>query len=172
MLQLIFGVFLVLHGLVHLLYFGQSARRFELRPDMTWPDGSWALSAMLGDGATRTLAAVLLGLIALCLVAGGIGIAFKQGWSSPLVLGAACSWQQGECSLDDFQKRFDWAFYRNHSDLFMKVIRRLEGVNELLRKSGFPEADNSLAWIQPFSKSGAAATGKLIVPPWLQRQKG
>lgn len=89
MLNIIVGVIVALHGLVHLLYAGQSLKKLELAPGMTWPDGSWALSAMLGDGATRTLAAVLLGLIALCLVAGGMGIAFKQGWSSPLVLGAA-----------------------------------------------------------------------------------
>ncbi len=36
MLQFIFSVFLMLHGLVHLLYFGQSARRFELKPGLTW----------------------------------------------------------------------------------------------------------------------------------------
>jgi hypothetical protein len=42
------GIFLVLHGLVHLLYFGQSARYFELKPGMTWPDGAWAFSRLLG----------------------------------------------------------------------------------------------------------------------------
>jgi hypothetical protein len=34
MSRIIFGVFIVLHGLVHLLYFGQSARYFELQPEM------------------------------------------------------------------------------------------------------------------------------------------
>jgi hypothetical protein len=29
---IIFGVFIVLHGLIHLLYFGQSRRLFELQP--------------------------------------------------------------------------------------------------------------------------------------------
>ena len=50
MATVIFGVFLMLHGLVHLLYLGQSQRFFELQPGMTWPDGpgrsrdSWAMA--------------------------------------------------------------------------------------------------------------------------------
>ena len=36
-MRFVFGVFIVLHGLVHLLYFGQSARYFELKPGMVWP---------------------------------------------------------------------------------------------------------------------------------------
>jgi hypothetical protein len=91
MLNIIVGVIVALHGLVHLLYAGQSLRKLELVPGMTWPDGSWALSTLLGDAATRTLAAVVLTLIGLCLAAGGIGIAFNKGWSPPLVVGAAAS---------------------------------------------------------------------------------
>jgi hypothetical protein len=34
-----FDVFIVLHGLVHLLYFGQSTRLFVLRPVRVWSDG-------------------------------------------------------------------------------------------------------------------------------------
>ena len=49
MLAIIMGIFFVLHGLVHLLYAGQSRRLFELRPKMVWPDGSWAFSQLLGD---------------------------------------------------------------------------------------------------------------------------
>ena len=43
MLRFILSVFIVLHGLVHLLYFGQSRRLFELQPGMAWPE-SWRLS--------------------------------------------------------------------------------------------------------------------------------
>lgn len=58
MIKIIAGVFLVLHGLIHLLYFGQSARLLELQSGMIWPDGSWIFSKLLGDNGTRTLAAV------------------------------------------------------------------------------------------------------------------
>ena len=64
MIRIIFSVFIVLHGLVHLLYFGQSARYFELQPGMVWPDGSWALSRFVGDATTRNLASNLLILAA------------------------------------------------------------------------------------------------------------
>jgi hypothetical protein len=43
-MTLVLGLFLILHGLVHLLYLGQSARLFELRSGMVWPDHSWAFA--------------------------------------------------------------------------------------------------------------------------------
>jgi hypothetical protein len=89
MLRFIVGVFLVLHGLVHLLYFGQSRRLFELQPGMGWPDGSWAFSKLLGEGATRWLASISCVLAAIGFVAGGIGIFLGQAWWRPLVVGSA-----------------------------------------------------------------------------------
>jgi hypothetical protein len=89
MLRFIVGAFIVLHGLVHLLYSGQSQRLFELQPGMVWPDGSWAFSKLLGEGATRVLASVACVLAALGFVAGGIAIFLGQSWWRPLVIGAA-----------------------------------------------------------------------------------
>jgi hypothetical protein len=89
MLRLVIGVFMVLHGLVHLLYAGHSRRLFELRPDMAWPDGSWAFSKLLGESATRTLASVLYLLATIGFVAGGIGVLAQQGWWRPAVVGSA-----------------------------------------------------------------------------------
>ncbi len=86
---LIIGVFMVLHGLVHLLYFGQSGRLFELQPGMVWPDGAWAFSKLLGNEVTRTLASVACVLAAIAFVAGGAGIFVKQAWWRPVVVGAA-----------------------------------------------------------------------------------
>jgi uncharacterized membrane protein YphA (DoxX/SURF4 family) len=88
-MRVLFGIFVLLHGLVHLLYFGQSARLFELKPGMAWPDGSWAFSRLLGDEAARALASVLLILAALALVAGGIGVLAGQAWRRPVIVGAA-----------------------------------------------------------------------------------
>jgi hypothetical protein len=89
MISILFGIFFVLHGLVHLLYFGQSARYFELQPGMVWPDGSWMFSRLLGDGTTRNLASALLVLAAVVFVAGGIGIFARQAWWRPVILAAA-----------------------------------------------------------------------------------
>ena len=63
-------VFLVLHGLVHLLYLGQALKVFQLQPGLTWPAGSWLFSKPIGDSATRTLASVLCVVAALAFVGG------------------------------------------------------------------------------------------------------
>jgi hypothetical protein len=89
MLPFIFGVFLVLHGLVHLLYLGQSARRFELKPGLTWPDGSWVFAKPLGDATTRTLASSVCLIAGIGFVAGGAGVLFGLTWWRPLIVAAA-----------------------------------------------------------------------------------
>lgn len=89
MLRYIVGVFIVLHGLVHLLYFGQSQRLFELQPGMVWPDGSWLFSRLLGNGASRSLASIACLLAALGFVAGGTAILLGQSWWRPVVVAAA-----------------------------------------------------------------------------------
>ena len=89
MLRFIFGVFIVLHGLIHLFYFGQSRRLFELQPGMVWPDGSWAFSKLLGNEATRLLASISCVLAAIGFVAGGIGLLVEQAWWRPVVVGSA-----------------------------------------------------------------------------------
>jgi hypothetical protein len=89
MLRFIIGVFIALHGLVHLLYFGQSWRLFELQPGMVWPEGSWAFSKLLGDEATRLLASISCVLAAISFVAGGTGILVRQAWWRPAVVGSA-----------------------------------------------------------------------------------
>ncbi|MGD8597783.1 MAG: hypothetical protein PVJ26_12230 [Anaerolineae bacterium] len=89
MLRFVVGIFIVLHGLVHLLYFGQSRRLFELQPGMVWPDGAWAFSKLLGDGNTRLLASIACVVATLGFVAGGMAILLKQPWWRPVVVGTA-----------------------------------------------------------------------------------
>jgi hypothetical protein len=88
-LRFIVGVFILLHGLVHLLYFGQGWRLFELQPGMVWPKGSWAFSRLLGAEATRLLASIACLVAAIGFVAGGAGILAKQAWWRPVMVGAA-----------------------------------------------------------------------------------
>ena len=89
MLRYLVGAFIVLHGLVHLLYFAQSRRVFELQPGMAWPDGSWAFSRLLGDEATRQLASITCILAAIGFIVGGAAILLGQAWWRPVVVGAA-----------------------------------------------------------------------------------
>ena len=72
--------FFILHGLVHLLYAGQATRFFELSPGLTWPDGSWLFSRLLGDAARRWLATIALVVAALSFLAGGLGLFFGVDW--------------------------------------------------------------------------------------------
>ena len=89
MIRILSGAFLVLHGLVHLLYFGQSMRRFELKAGLLWPDGSWAFSRLLGESGTRTVASIFCVVAAAGLVAGGVGILFGQSWWRTAVVASA-----------------------------------------------------------------------------------
>ncbi len=89
MLHIIAGIFFILHALVHLLYAGQAMRIFELRPGLTWPDGAWLFSRLLGDPSTRWLAAVSLAFAAPGFLAAGLGQFFGAGWARTVTLGAA-----------------------------------------------------------------------------------
>ncbi len=89
MSRFLVGVFIVLHGLVHLLYSGQSRRLFELQPGMVWPDGSWAFAKLLGNETTRLVASILYTLAAIGFVAGGVGLFAKQAWWRPAIIGSA-----------------------------------------------------------------------------------
>jgi len=89
LILIILGIFLILHGLVHLLYAGQSRRLFELRPNMTWPDSAWLLSKIFHKETTRILTSISLALAALGFFAGGLGLFLRQGWWQPVTVGAA-----------------------------------------------------------------------------------
>jgi fatty acid desaturase len=89
LLRFIVGVVIVLHGLVHLLYSGQSWRLFELQPGMVWPEGSWAFSKLLGNEATRWLASIACVLAAIGFAVGGTALFVRGAWWRPVVVGAA-----------------------------------------------------------------------------------
>jgi hypothetical protein len=89
MLAVIFGIFLILHGMVHLLYAGQSWGLFELRPEMTWPQESWLVSKLLGEGGTRWVTTTFLMITALGFAAGGLGLLLQADWWRAITAGAA-----------------------------------------------------------------------------------
>jgi len=78
--SIVFGIFLLLHGVVHLLYFGHSARYFEIKEGMAWPDGSWALTNVFGQGSTRTVGSVLLVVTAVLFLLAGVSVFLKVDW--------------------------------------------------------------------------------------------
>lgn len=84
MFHIIFGIFLLLHGVVHLIYAAQSQRLFELKPGLNWPDGSWVFGKALGENGIRSLATGLCILVAAGFVLAGLGALFDQSWWQPL----------------------------------------------------------------------------------------
>jgi hypothetical protein len=86
--RIVLGIFMVLHGLVHLLYFGHGLRFFEL-PDLAWPDDSWAFGWLPGVDSVRRLAAGANVLAMLGFVAGGVGVLAVWSWWQPVAVGSA-----------------------------------------------------------------------------------
>ena len=79
-MNILFGAFLVAHGLVYAMYVAHALRLFELKPGMTWPDASWALSGLIGDSAVRWLVAIMFVLVAVGFAVSGAALVFRQSW--------------------------------------------------------------------------------------------
>ena len=81
--------FLILHGLVHLLYLGQSMKWYQLGEGMTWPENSWAFSGLFGNKSTRVIASISCVAAAVVFVVGGGLIFAKQPVWLWITIGAA-----------------------------------------------------------------------------------
>ena len=71
---------------------------------------------------------------------------FEMSWY-PITLGAAAAWQEGALDLARFDRDFDWAFFRNDGDQFVKAERSLGGVNTLLAAG----TSDEVFWRDPFT---------------------
>ena len=92
MVILFSGIFLILHGIVFYLYSGQSARLFELKPGMTWPDGSWVFSKFYDDKITRRIVLISCLLSGTGFVTSGIAILFETDlWQQMVVISVVFS---------------------------------------------------------------------------------
>jgi len=86
--RIAFGIFVIFHALVHAMYVGQALRWFELRPGLTWPDGSWVLSS-LSDTGVRLFAALSIGLCSLTMIVGATGYLANASWGGWVVIASA-----------------------------------------------------------------------------------
>lgn len=92
MVKFLLGFFLILHGIVHVLYAADSQGFFELKPGMGWPDGSWLLPKVIGNVATGVVATAMMVLIALGFVISGVTLLLAVPfWRTLAVGGAALS---------------------------------------------------------------------------------
>ena len=83
------GIFIGLHGLVHLWYLTLSQGLVEFEAEMGWTGQSWLFSAFLGDSATRWTGTALYAIATLGFVAGGLGLVAQQDWWEPITISAA-----------------------------------------------------------------------------------
>ncbi|MGH9522514.1 MAG: beta-N-acetylhexosaminidase, partial [Terriglobales bacterium] len=81
---------------------------------------------------------------------------------APFVFGAACSWQEGECNIQQFEQAYDWAFYRNTDSTFIDAIRGLNQANTLLKGAGLGDSSDQYLWVDPFSPAGAKLAGRML----------
>ncbi|MDX6384826.1 MAG: hexosaminidase, partial [Blastocatellia bacterium] len=72
---------------------------------------------------------------------------FETTWYS-IVLGAAVSWQAAPVDLDKFDRSFDWAFFRNEGDQFVKAERALGNAGMQMGAGG---TTDELFWRDPFT---------------------
>lgn len=89
MFRALVGVFLALHGVVHVWYVVLSRGWIEVEDQMGWNGHSWLLSSVLPTETILTMASVLYVLVTLGFVLGGLGYALRRGWWEPVVVGAA-----------------------------------------------------------------------------------
>ena len=89
MLSFLIGLFILLHGLVHLWYFTLSLQWVEFQPEMGWTGRSLLLSNFVPESTLRPAASILYGLAAAAFVVSGIGIFIRADWVRPVLIGAA-----------------------------------------------------------------------------------
>jgi hypothetical protein len=88
-MKIIFAIFIILHGLVHMWYFTLSRRLVDFKPEMGWTGESWLLTNVIGDSATRSIASVVYIIATIALVIGGISLLSGAHWWRPFVGAAA-----------------------------------------------------------------------------------
>jgi len=89
MLRIALGVFIALHGLVHLWYVVLSQQLVEFQPEMGWSGRSWLFSPLLGGEGGRAAATILYAIATLAFVVGGGGVLAEAGWARPVLTAAA-----------------------------------------------------------------------------------
>jgi hypothetical protein len=88
-MNIILGIFVILHGLVHFWYVTLSQGWVAFEADMGWTGASWLLTGLLSSGWLRGLAAALYGASALSFLIAGVGLLSKGDWTRPWLTAAS-----------------------------------------------------------------------------------
>ena len=83
------GIFIILHGLVHIWYVVLSFQWVEFQPEMGWNGKSWLFSTFIPQATLRSIAGVIFIIATIAFVISGIGIFLKADWLNTVILGTA-----------------------------------------------------------------------------------
>lgn len=84
-----FGIFVILHGLVHLWYTVLSQELVQYEAEMGWTGRSWLLTNIIGDSGTRLLASIAYIVATVAFVTSGVGLFAKANWWRPAMVRSA-----------------------------------------------------------------------------------
>ena len=85
---------------------------------------------------------------------------FSQTWAGVL-FGAAAGWQPGESSIEQFQKSYGHAFYRDTSGRADAAERLLMAAHASIGRAGLGEGSDALFWRDPFSADGVLSAERI-----------
>ena len=88
-MNILIGIFILLHGLVHIWYVTLSQGWVEFQANMGWTGKSWLLSNLLGNDVTRMFATIFYGLSTITFLVAGFGLLAKQDWSRVWMIAAS-----------------------------------------------------------------------------------
>lgn len=83
------GIFMLLHGLVHIWYIVLSQEWVKVEAEMGWTGKSWLLSSWINQNITSASAAIFYGLSAFTFVIASIGLFAKTEWTRPWLMAAS-----------------------------------------------------------------------------------
>lgn len=92
MLRFLIGLFIILHGLVHLWFFTLSQGLVKIKPGMPepgWTGKSWIFTGLLGDSTTRSVASILFLTAPIAFVISGVGIFLRAEWWWTVLMSSA-----------------------------------------------------------------------------------
>ena len=124
-----------------------------------YPNYGMALANIQGF-ARDGQAAGSTGLLNTIWVDDGEGL-FNSDWYGVL-FGAACAWQPGESSIDQFQQNYGRVFHGDTTGDINQAQQELITDSSLLRDTAkLGDYNNSLFWLDPFSKEGLSTADKI-----------
>lgn len=88
-MNILIGIFILLHGLVHIWYITLIQGWVEFQANMGWTGKSWLLTNALGNEGVRPTATIFYGLSTATFLVAGVGMIAKQDWPRVWMIAAS-----------------------------------------------------------------------------------